>query len=273
MRRVPLIVGVLLACAVATASGQIAPTPAPPGPDAAAIDNRVFIVGDSIILGARPAIAARLGSVGWVVYHTSIESLHTWQAAPIVDANLAHGGVGEVAFVELGANDGSDPAQLAAEIDLLMYHLRGVRRVYWINMRYFRDWVPAANAEIMAAASRWVNLRVVDWDARSTNDPALVYGDGIHLNPSGQAAMADLLATTLDAWIAERTAPTTTTTTVTTVPRTLPGVAAPPSSTARSGGTSGSVQLAAGVGALLMVGATAGAAARAGVRRRRRPCG
>jgi hypothetical protein len=188
----------------------VAPTPAPPGPPVVGPDPRVFIVGDSVSLGARPAIAARLGSVGWQVNQTSIESLHTWQAVPIVDANKAVGGIGEVAFVQLGTNDGQDPAQFGFEIDELMAHLHDVRRVYWVNMRLFRDWVPAANAEIAAAATRYPNVRVVDWYDRSTLDPSLVYADGYHLNPLGQAAMAELFAQTLDAYVQERITTATT---------------------------------------------------------------
>ena len=266
--------GVLLAVAIAPAFGQATPTPVPPGPPAVAPDPRVFIVGDSVSLGAQPAIAARLGSVGWQVNQWSVQSLHTWQASAVIDSFKAVGGIGDVVFVQLGTNDGSDPALFASEIDGVMQHLQDVPRVYWVNMRYFRDWVPAANAVIAAAATRWPNVRVVDWFGLSTPNPSFVYGDGYHLNPIGQAAMAELFATTLDAWVQERIT-TRTTVAVTTAP---PPKSSRPAAVALARGPGhhdSSVALTtvlAGVaGALVLAGSTALVAARVDVRRRRQP--
>jgi hypothetical protein len=197
VRRLVLPAAVLLAVAFAApASAQ----PLPPGP----VDPRVFILGDSVILGAQGVLAGRLGLAGWQVTQVSAESFHTYNVAPYVDASRA--GIGEVAIVALGANEGSTPDQFAVWIDQLMEHLREVPRVYWVNLRQFRDWAPAANDVIAAATTRWPNLRVIDWGARSTADPTLVYEDGLHLNGAGQVAMAELIGTTLDEYVKERTA-------------------------------------------------------------------
>jgi hypothetical protein len=76
--------------------------------------------------------------------------------------------------------------------------------VFWVNLRYFRDWVPGANAVLAAATARWPNLSIIDWDARATADPGLVYADGLHLNDFGQIAMAELIGGTLDEYARQR---------------------------------------------------------------------
>jgi hypothetical protein len=45
---------------------------------------------------------------------------------------------------------------------------------------------------------------VLDLDARATPDPYLVYADGLHLRPVGQAAMADMVERALTSWAVER---------------------------------------------------------------------
>lgn len=239
------------------------PTPPP-------IDPRLLIIGDSVILGAKPWVAALLGAQGWRVNQTSWESMHTWEAATIVDANRSRFGIGKVVIVQLGTNDGMNSTELNTYIDAVMPHLATVYRVYWVNLRQFTSWVPAANATIAAAATRYPNLRIIDWDARSTPDPSLVYADGYHLNPAGQVAMAQLLADTLDGFIRETVAATTTTT-----PTTLPSTTSSSASTSStrvsrarpSGGLDPATLLTAGAGGLVVIGLVAMFATRA----RRKP--
>jgi lysophospholipase L1-like esterase len=171
-----------------------APTAARAGGDRD--DPRVFVLGDSVVVGAQGAIAARLGASGWQVSQVAAESLHTYNAPGVIVANEA--AIGDTVVVGLGTNDGMTPAQFAGWIDDVMETLRDVDQVYWINLRQFAAWVPAANAELEAATDRWSNLEIIDWDERATGDPALVFGDGIHLAPTGVTAFADLIGATVD---------------------------------------------------------------------------
>jgi lysophospholipase L1-like esterase len=205
----------LVVCAATgPTAAQTGAVPAPPDP-------RLLIIGDSVILGAQPWIVAALAARGWRVNQTSQESLHTWEAGRIVDANRGAFGLGDVVILQLGTNDGGNPAELSAYIDELMGHLATVDRVYWVNMRQFRPWVPAANAVIADAATRYPNLRVIDWDSHATPNPTFVAGDGYHLNAGGAAFMAQLLAYTLDAYLLEVTAGATTLPPTTVAPSTV----------------------------------------------------
>jgi len=207
------------------------------------------------------------------VNQTSAESMHTWEAPATVDANWGAFGLGSVVIIQLGTNDGISATELASYVDTLMQHLTMVHRVYWVNMRQFTGWVPAANATLAAAAAKWPNLQIIDWDARATPDPSLVYADGYHLNPQGQAAMAQLLAVTLDSYLAEVTAATTTTLPPTTVPTTAEPDTSASSATAthpnESEGTDIILSLAAFAGVLLTAGGLAVLATRAGARKTR----
>jgi lysophospholipase L1-like esterase len=191
------VVAVALTGALVGPRDAVAASPAP-----ASVDPRVLVLGDSVVLGAQGALDVRLAATGWQPVHVAAESLHVYEAGPIVDA--VRPGFGDVAVVALGSNDGLDASELTVWVDDLMAHLRDVTRVYWVNLRQFREWVPAANAVLAAATQRWPNLRIIDWDARATPDPSLVYEDGLHLNFWGQIAMAELVGATLDEYAAER---------------------------------------------------------------------
>jgi lysophospholipase L1-like esterase len=190
-----------------------------------ALDRRLLIIGDSVMLGAHDELAARLGATGWQVTPVLAESLHTYDAPALVDEH--RDALGDVVVIGLGTNDGQTPSQLAGWIDDLMEHLRNVRRVYWVNLPAFASWVPAANAEIASARERWKRLRVIDWGARAAQDPALRYADGIHLTVAGRSAMAELVGTTLDSY-AGVTPPTTVAAPAPTTVVTAPGSTAAP---------------------------------------------
>ena len=68
------------------------------------------------------------------------------------------------------------------------------------------------NLQLVAATARWPNLVIADWSGRATPNPGLVYGDGLHLTPAGQAAMAELVAEQVAAF-AQQVAPSTSTST------------------------------------------------------------
>jgi len=201
------LMGLSLVAGVGAAGAKPAPAPTTTTTTVPPLDSRVFVVGDSVMLGAQSALGFRLGVSGWLVAHHETESLHTFEVPAIIAGARAAGGVGEVVVVSMGANDGSDPAQFSVWIDGVMASVPDVKRVYWVNMRHFSAWVPAANGVIEAAAFRWPTMRVLDWGARSQNEPGFVGGDGLHLTDSGKAALADLVGQALDQYRVERTPP------------------------------------------------------------------
>jgi hypothetical protein len=133
----------------------------------------------------------------------------------------APGALGDVVVLDLGYNDSDDPTVFRGRIDAAMAALSGVKRVIWLNQHEFTAGRAGMNAELVAAAARYPNLDVVDWNAEVAAHPTDVYGDAIHLTPSGQAAMAALVRQHFDRYV-DSLRPTTTvppTTTTTVVPR------------------------------------------------------
>jgi hypothetical protein len=178
-----------------------------PGP----VDPRLFVIGDSVIVGVQATLAQRLA--GWQVNVYAQEGFSTLAAPAVINASRAL--IGEVVVVGLGNNDAGNPMTFGQRIDAVMQSLPGVRRVIWVNLRQFRAFVPSLNLQLAAATTRWPNLEIADWDTRATPDPSLVYADGLHLTPAGQAAMAELIAQHLDAYVRSRTAASASTTTTT----------------------------------------------------------
>ena len=105
-------------------------------------------------------------------------------------------GTPDVAIVELGYNDSQ--ANLGSEIDQVMQALvaKGVRVVGWVTMSERRQSNGSAtyapgNRAIRAAATRWPQLRVLDWDAASWGGSKdRWFTDNVHLNNTGQAEFA-----------------------------------------------------------------------------------
>jgi lysophospholipase L1-like esterase len=185
----------LVAGALATISlvGSVIAIPAPAHADAA---QRVFLVGDSVMVGATPDIRAGAGAHGWSVTVDAKVGRTTLQGAAILAAVRAQ--LPSVVVVELGNNDGGNAAFYHHAIDVVMTELSGVRYVVWYTITPFAAWVPAANAELEAAARRWPNLRVAEWASVGEQTPGALYGAGPHLRAPGAQAFADLLYSTLD---------------------------------------------------------------------------
>lgn len=102
----------------------------------------------------------------------------------------------DVAIVQLGYNDGQ--TGLAAEIDQVMQALvaKGVRVVGWVTMseRRIVNGSPsfaAGNSALRAAATRWPQLRILNWDVHSNGSAKdRWFSDNVHLSPTGRAEFA-----------------------------------------------------------------------------------
>jgi hypothetical protein len=186
MRSRPVVLVLLAAAALGTNAGGFGATIRAATP---AGDPRVFVLGDSVLVGADAALASALPGHPVTLQASIGQSL--LGAPTIIEARRAE--LGDVVVIGLGANDGTDPVEFNRRIDALMGTLAGVERVIWINQPSFEPGRAAMNAELGAAQARWPSLRVIDWAARVAANPGFVAGDGLHLSPEGQARMAELV--------------------------------------------------------------------------------
>jgi hypothetical protein len=177
----------------------------------------VYVIGDSVMLGAQAAVVAALAPVPASV--DAQESRSLLGSVSLLQQHRAE--MGDVVVVALGTNDGTDPGEFAHRIDLAMGALQGVPHVLWVNQRQFAPGRAGMNEQLVAATARYPTLRVLDWNATVDANPAEVGPDGIHLTEQGKAAMAGLVATA----VREALTPPTTTTAATTTTTTQPAPA------------------------------------------------
>jgi lysophospholipase L1-like esterase len=115
--------------------------------------------------------------------------------------------IGDLAVIELGANDTTDVGVFTQRVDSMMGALATVPRVIWINQPSFAAGRSALDGVLTAAATRYPNLDVIDWSAQVAAHPDYVGADGLHLSSAGAQALAGAVAGRLFAWVVQNTAP------------------------------------------------------------------
>lgn len=154
--------------------------------------NHVFVMGDSVLLGAAEEIPAALP--GWNVIVDAKVSRFLNQGIGVLQARRAEIGAGGVVVIQQGNNYlGSEP-QFREEIDQTMAVLAGVPKVVWITVSEFTQSRVDVNREILAAAERYPNIVLADWNGIWLANRAFTSHDGLHLKPAGQAAFAQMVA-------------------------------------------------------------------------------
>jgi putative Ig domain-containing protein len=112
----------------------------------------------------------------------------------VIDRATELGGeLGPVVVVAVGYNDYE--VNYTGNIDDAMAAFRkaGVQHVLWATLRASRQSYANMNDMIRAAAKKYPEITVLDWDGESRNEPDWLQPDGIHLTPSGAEAMAAMI--------------------------------------------------------------------------------
>lgn len=157
-----------------------APRPAPPP---------VLAIGDSVMLGAKPALEA---AIPGIVVNAAV-SRHFGELPGIIASLRAQGLVGDEVVIHLGTNG----LVSVGEIDASMRELAGVRRVVFLNLKVPRPWEATDDQVLADALAKYPNVILVDWHSLGGAHPDFFYGDGIHLRPPGAAFYAQLVKSAL----------------------------------------------------------------------------
>lgn len=169
-----------------------------------ATTTSMAFIGDSVGNGATASNGAFVRSTDGTFTTQLIDAVDsrctTRESCPgttgVAAANALPSGL-DLVVVELGYND--NPATFSNDIDAMMSALnaRGVGQVAWVNMADIRTSggklvYTQANAALDAAADRYANLRVLDWDAASNNADRSRWfnSDGVHHTTTGNAEFA-----------------------------------------------------------------------------------
>jgi lysophospholipase L1-like esterase len=191
-------VTVLAGCAsagatVATPSPTVAPTTTTIDPTSALVDRRVFVEGDSLIVGIEPYLPGLLAAADWDVTIDAQVGRLTTTGISILAGRTAE--IGGTIVVGLGTNDLPDPTAFAARIDEVMAIAAG-RRVIWVSVA--RTGYDAVDEALIAAQYRWSNLHVIDWRPIIAAHPEMRVGDGIHLTDAGYQLRAEIIAQAIE---------------------------------------------------------------------------
>ena len=79
------------------------------------------------------------------------------------------------------------------QIDAIMADAGDKRMVVFVNTRSPQPWVGSTNQAIANAATRYKNVRVIDWYGYSANRNDLFDGDGTHLSTTGVTEYLNLI--------------------------------------------------------------------------------
>jgi hypothetical protein len=169
----------------ATVGGTGAPPPPLPG--------QVTFVGDSVGVDAEPYLEQDIRGVrvdamvdrGWGVGEQILQSL------------AAQDELGTVVVVELGLNGPIEDSDFVDMMSILAH----VPRVVFLNIRLpvgaygpGTDWWQDQNNTVLATEiPHYRNAVLANWYEYSAGHTSWYAPDGIHLNPSGGAAMAELV--------------------------------------------------------------------------------
>lgn len=165
-------------------AGAGAPAPAASAPPAAYVPTTA--VGDSVMVGAAPVLAERLGPALTV----DAEVGRQMEDAVAVVRDLAGAGrLGEVVVLHLGNNGPFDGALL----DEVLATIGPDRKVLLVTVAVPRRWEGEVNQQLAAAAERHANVVLLDWRALATTEAGLTREDGYHLTAAGAQRYADLV--------------------------------------------------------------------------------
>ena len=148
--------------------------------------DSITAVGDSIMLGASPAIKNILPQC----IIDAKESRQVTSAKEIIENLDNQGNLGKIIIIALGTNG---PFDEATGQDLIDY-LGKDRTIYWVTVYgQHLQWQNDSNFIIHTLAEKNDNVHIIDWENTAPSHPEWFYDDGIHLNADGQVAYADLL--------------------------------------------------------------------------------
>ena len=160
-------------------------SPSPP-PPLASPPSRVFALGDSVMLGAAPSMAAAIPNL-------EVDAAVSRQVSNGIDILTERrdaGTLGDVVIIHLGTNG----TFTSGQFDDMMSILSGVQRVVFVNLKVPRDWEGDDNSVIADGVSRYPNAVLVDWHDVGSAHPEFFYDDEIHVRPDGAEFYAQLIA-------------------------------------------------------------------------------
>lgn len=151
----------------------------------ASLDS-ITAIGDSVMLGASPSIKEILPNC--VI--DAKESRQVVNSKDVFNSISSQGKLGDIVIIGLGTNGPFELSEGQALIDSYGKD----KMVYWITAYgEHLQWQDSVNSVIYELANKNANVNIIDWAKHAASHSEWFYYDGIHLNPDGQKAYADLI--------------------------------------------------------------------------------
>lgn len=158
---------------------------------ASIIDNRVFLVGDSVLQGAAPYVPEKLST--WSIIADTRVGRFLDEAIKVVKQHSPKD-LGKIVVLNLGNNYGGDQVIFQAQVEEMLNLLSGVDHVLWVNMGEFEKVQREVNDVLRRELLTHPNLTLLDWDTLWKAEPGYTGNDHLHLTPDGADAYAALIA-------------------------------------------------------------------------------
>lgn len=195
-RVVPVMLSGALAAATAmtlftTPAQATTPTASPTASEQPSIDiksSKVFVVGDSLTVGAAPYLRRNLGPK---VRRLNVDAqVGRFTGPGIAKLRTNRARSAHVWVVALGTNDGPSPTQARSNVRKVM-RLAGEREVIWVNVVRPGGY-GKVNRVLRQYDAKKENLTVLDWAAVIRSRSSLLTGDRVHLTSYGYKIRAKL---------------------------------------------------------------------------------
>jgi len=148
----------------------------------------LWVVGDSVILGIRHELSGRR-DVGLINAHVGRQAPELIEVLNKDKARMA----GAPIIVNMGNNN-----RLAeTEVVSIFEAIKDQPQIIVINSAVPRGWKDENNSLIAQVASKYQNVKIVDWNKISEGHPEYFAPDGVHLVPTGIAVYVDAILSEL----------------------------------------------------------------------------
>lgn len=153
----------------------------------------VAAIGDSVMLGASPALRTALPGV----YIDAKVSRYVGAGADIARGMEAENRLGKVVLIGLGTN-GPITGYYEDETKALLKYLGSNREIFWVNT-YAPDleWEKSNNEYLEKLAKENSNITIIDWYSEASKHPEWLSDDGVHPNDLGIENFARIVRETM----------------------------------------------------------------------------
>ena len=148
----------------------------------------LWVTGDSVILGIRSKLENK--------EHISLVNARVGRQAPELLA-VMRVDQSSVPSSPVIFNLGNNNALSEQTVVEIFEVVKNQPQIIVVNTAVPRPWRDANNAIISKVASRYANVKLVDWDRISKDRPELFAPDGVHLSPMGSDVYVDLVLSVL----------------------------------------------------------------------------